>query len=125
MQGRVTFLSRSADELTRTFRVEVTVENPDLAISDGQTAEILIAADGRLAHLIPQSSLTLDDDGLIGVRTVNPDNVVRFYPITVLRDTANGVWVDGLPETVDIITVGQEFVVDGVSVIPTLSEAKG
>lgn len=125
VQGRVTFLSRSADELTRTFRVEVTVENEDLAISDGQTAEILIASDGRTAHLIAQSSLTLDDDGVLGVRTVAEGNIAKFMPVTLLRDTAEGVWVTDLPETIDIITVGQEFVVDGVQVAPTFTEAKG
>ncbi len=125
VRGQVTFLSRSADELTRTFRVEVTVNNADLAISDGQTAEILIAADGRTAHLIPASALTLDDDGALGVRIVAEGNVAMFMPVSLLRDTTNGVWVTDLPEAVDIITVGQEFVVDGVPVTPTFTEAKG
>ncbi|WP_375255955.1 efflux RND transporter periplasmic adaptor subunit [Yoonia sp.] len=125
VRGMVTFLSRSADELTRTFRVEVTIDNADLAISDGQTAEILVASDGRTAHLIAQSTLTLDDDGVLGVRTVADGNIVQFMPITLLRDTIEGVWVTDLPETVDIITIGQEFVVDGVRVAPTFTEAKG
>jgi multidrug efflux system membrane fusion protein len=42
----VTFLSRSADEQTRTFRVEITVPNPDVTIRDGQTADILIQTAG-------------------------------------------------------------------------------
>ena len=125
VQGRVTFLSRSADELTRTFRVEVTVTNDDLAISDGQTAEILIASEGRTAHLVAQSSLTLDDDGVLGLRTVSDGNIVKFMPVTLLRDTAEGVWVADLPDTVDIITIGQEFVIDGVQVAPTFTDAKG
>lgn len=125
VRGTVTFLSRSADELTRTFRVEVTVDNTDLAISDGQTAEILVASDGRTAHLIAQSTLTLDDDGVLGVRIVADGNVAQFIPVTLLRDTAQGVWVTDLPDAVDIITVGQEFVVDGVRVAPTFTEAKG
>ena len=125
VQGRVTFLSRSADEQTRTFRVEVTVQNDDLAISDGQTAEILVASEGRTAHLIAQSSLTLDDDGILGVRTIGEDNIAAFMPVTLLRDTPQGVWVTDLPETVDIITVGQEFVTDGVRVTPTFEEAQG
>lgn len=125
VRGRVTFLSRSADELTRTFRVEVTVANEDLSISDGVTADILIAAEGRTAHLIAQSSLTLDDDGVLGVRTVSEGDIALFMPVTLLRDTAEGVWVTDLPETIDIITVGQEFVIDGVRVAPTWTEAKG
>lgn len=125
VQGRVTFLSRSADELTRTFRVEVTVANDDLSISDGQTAEIIVASEGRTAHLINQSSLTLDDDGVLGVRTVDENNIAVFMPVTLLRDTAEGVWVTDLPDTLDIITVGQEFVIDGVHVAPTFQEAKG
>jgi multidrug efflux system membrane fusion protein len=47
VMGQVTFLSRSADEQTRTFRVEITVPNPDVTIRDGQTAEILIQTEGH------------------------------------------------------------------------------
>ena len=125
VQGRVSFLARSADELTRTFRVEVSVPNADLSISDGQTAEIIVASEGRTAHLIAQSTLTLDDDGVLGVRTIDDANTAVFMPVTLLRDTAEGVWVTDLPETIDIITVGQEFVIDGVRVVPTFQEAKG
>ncbi len=122
VEGRVTFLSRSADETTRTFEVEITVPNPDLAIRDGQTATIRIAAEGAKAHLLPQSALTLNNEGQLGVRTVGAGNIVDFMPIRVLRDTAEGVWIGGLPETVDIILVGQEFVTRGVTVAPTYRE---
>jgi membrane fusion protein, multidrug efflux system len=121
--GQVTFLSRSADPTTRTFRVEIEVANPDLAISDGQTVEIAVASDGTDAHLLPQSALTLDDGGQIGVRVVTPDDTVAFVPISILRDTERGIWVDGLGETADVIVVGQEFVTDGVAVAATFQEA--
>lgn len=116
--GRVTFLSRSADPETRTFRVEVEVPNTDFAIRDGQTVEIGISSAGRLAHLVAQSSLTLNNDGVIGLRTVDADNLVDFMPIEVIRDTQDGIWIAGLPEEVDIITVGQEYVSAGVLVDP-------
>ncbi|WP_439142571.1 efflux RND transporter periplasmic adaptor subunit [Planktotalea sp.] len=124
VQGRVTFLSRSADQTTRTFRVEIQVPNADLKIRDGQTAEIIVAADGASAHLLPQSALTLNDDGDLGVRTVDTNNQAQFAKLTLLRDTAEGVWVAGLPETANVITVGQEYVIDGVSVLPTYEETK-
>ncbi|MCV2865860.1 efflux RND transporter periplasmic adaptor subunit [Albidovulum sediminicola] len=125
VRGRVTFLSRAADPETRTFRVEVEVANPDLTIRDGQTVEILVAADGAQAHLIPASALTLDDTGRLGVRTVDATSKATFVPVEVIRDTAQGVYVTGLPETADIIVLGQEYVTDGVTVAPAFRGAAG
>jgi len=122
--GEVTFLSRSADQATRTFRVEVTVDNSDLSIRDGQTAEIFIASDGANAHLIPQSALTLNNEGTLGVRLVSADNRADFAPVTVLRDTNEGIWVGGLAPEVNIIVVGQEYVTSGVPVDVTYREAQ-
>ena len=121
VQGAVTFLARSADEITRTFRVEVTVSNDDLAIRDGQTAEIVIRGPGSEAHLLPQSALTLDDDGRLGYRLVEDGHAV-FAPVEVLRDTPDGVYVTGLPERADVIVTGQEYVTDGVPVDATVRE---
>jgi membrane fusion protein, multidrug efflux system len=120
--GRVTFLSRSADPTTRTFRVEIEVPNPDLAIRDGQTVEIAIASEGADAHLLPQSALTLNDAGQIGVRIVTDDETAGFAPVSILRDTIQGIWVDGLGREATVIVVGQEFVTDGVAVAPTFRE---
>ncbi|MBS1303535.1 efflux RND transporter periplasmic adaptor subunit [Loktanella sp. SALINAS62] len=118
-QGRVTFIARAADPVTRTFRVEATVPNPDLAIRDGETADITIATEGRTAHLVPQSALTLDNDGALGLRLVGDGDRAVFTPVTLLRDTGDGVWLTGLDDTADIITVGQDYVVDGVPIAPS------
>jgi multidrug efflux system membrane fusion protein len=125
--GQVTFLSRSADEQTRTFRVEVRVPNADQLIGDGQTAEIVVASDGRMAHLLPASSLTLDNDGAIGIRAIvtqdgSDIDIARFMPVGIMRDTIDGIWVTGLPDTVDVIVVGQEYVTDGVPVVATMQQ---
>lgn len=120
--GNVTFLSRSADPTTRTFRVEIDVPNRDLAIRDGQTAEIAIAADGAKAHLIPQSALTLNDEGILGVRTIEEANMVNFHSINILRDSKDGLWVTGLADEANIIVIGQEYVVKGVAAVPVFEE---
>ncbi|NNE53934.1 MAG: efflux RND transporter periplasmic adaptor subunit [Sulfitobacter sp.] len=122
LAGQVIFLSRSADPETRTFRVEIEVPNADLSIRDGQTAEIAISSAGVKAHLIPQSAMTLNDDGTLGVRLVDADNVVAFAPVEIMRDTPDGVWVTGLPEVADVIVTGQEYVTAGVKVAPTWQE---
>ncbi|MGI9394406.1 MAG: efflux RND transporter periplasmic adaptor subunit, partial [Boseongicola sp.] len=121
--GAVTFLSRSADQTTRTFRVDVEIANADLSIRDGQTVEIAIQADGETAHLLPQSALTLDNEGKLGVRVVQ-DNAASFAPVSVIRDTIDGIWVAGLQPRAEVIVVGQEFVTDGVPVTVTYREAK-
>lgn len=122
VNGKVTFLSRRADDTTRTFRVEIRVPNPDLTLRDGQTAEIVISADGTKAHLVPQSALTLNDEGTLGVRLVSKENTAPFTPATLLRDTPNGVWLSGLPDQANVIIIGQEYVTDNVKVIPSYQE---
>ncbi|RLJ41528.1 multidrug efflux system membrane fusion protein [Litoreibacter meonggei] len=124
VEGRVTFMSRSSDPETRTFRVEITVDNDDLQLRDGQTAEILIGAEGQKAHLIPASALTLNDEGTLGLQIATEDNKAAFTPVSILRDTAEGMWVAGLAEEVSVIIVGQEYVTDGVAIKATYAETK-
>ena len=124
VQGEVVFLSRAADEITRTFRVDIEVPNPDLAIRDGQTAEIVIRGQGVVAHLLPQSALTLDDDGRLGYRLA-VDGRAAFAPVEVLRDTPEGVYVAGLPEEARVIVTGQEFVTEGTALAVTEREPAG
>lgn len=118
VEGEITFISRMADADTRTYQVEVTLPNPDGRIRDGMTAEIIVPLPAETAHLIPQAALTLNDEGELGVRVVEGEST-RFTPIEILRDETEGVWVSGLPQTVDIVVVGQEFVRDGRRIDPT------
>jgi multidrug efflux system membrane fusion protein len=122
LMGEVTFIGRAADPVTRTFRVEAEVANPDLSIRDGQTVEIYIAAAGRAAHLVPQSALTLNNAGDLGVRVVGEGDVARFMPVELVRDSTQGVYVAGLPDEVAIIVVGQDYVTDGVAIAPSYRE---
>ena len=122
IEGNVTFLSRSADTTTRTFRVEVNVPNDQLKIRDGQTVEIAIGSDGKKAHLLPQSALTLNDEGLLGIRFIDEQSTTRFAPVNLEQDTKEGVWVSGLKDKVNVIIIGQEFVREGVKVLATYKD---
>lgn len=114
--GQVTFLARAGDPATRTFRVEISILNRDLSIRGGMSADITIAATATRGHLVPGSALTLDNDGVLGLRLVDGENRTFFAPVTVLRDAPQGFWVSGLPAGADVIVVGQEYVTDGVRV---------
>lgn len=112
IQGEITYVARSAERNTRTYLIEAETENSELSIRDGMTTEMRILLEGTPAHELPQTALTLDNQGNLGVR-LNIDDRVKFMPVTVLRDEERGVWVSGLPDEIEVIVVGQEFVTDG------------
>ena len=118
VEGAVSFISKSADPATRTFRLEVTVPNSKEIISDGQTVEITVGSEGKSAHLLPASSLTLDTNGEMGVRVVSKLKS-KFKKVLILKDTTNGVWVSGLNEKENVIVVGQEYLTDDMIIIPS------
>lgn len=116
VHGTIRYVAPVADEATRTFTVELEVDNGAGTLRAGGTAELQIPAERVLAHRISPSLLTLDDAGNIGVKIINDDGEVEFVVADVALSTNNGVWVAGLPDLATIITVGQGFVVPGTMV---------
>ena len=108
--GEITFISPSAETSTRTFEIEIEADNNDLSFKSGITASISIEGSELLAHKIPPSILTLQDDGTIGVKGLDNNNKVVFYPIQTVKDTVDGMWVSGLPKESNLIISGQEYV---------------
>ena len=111
--GTVTFIGQQSDQSTRTFTVELLVDNPDFNIRSGLTAELLVPLDSFQAHKVPVALLALNDTGDIGIRVVDDSNQVEFRPVTIVTEENDGVWVTGLPSVATIITVGQDFVIPG------------
>ncbi len=123
VHGNIRYVAPVADEATRTFTVELEVDNRDGALRIGGTAELYIPAESILAHRISPSLLTLDDAGNIGVKIINDSGKVEFVVADIALSSGDGVWVAGLPETVTIITVGQGFVTTG-SVVDAVPESE-
>jgi len=111
--GRIVYISKSADDVTRTYRVEVEIDNPDNRLIAGVTSDLLVQLNDTQAHHISPAVLALDDAGDVGVRIVNGDGVVELIPVTILHQDSAGIWVGGLPDQAMLITVGQEYVVPG------------
>ena len=117
INGKLTFVSKSASPDTRTFSVESQIENSDGKVKDGLTAEISIEIDKVMAHKISPSILLLNDEGKLGIRIVNKRKYANFVEIIILEDSEEGLWVTGIPEEVEIIIQGQGFVENGQEVI--------
>ncbi len=113
VRGLIRYVAPVADEATRTFGVELEIDNSDGALRIGGTAELRIPAEEVLAHRISPSLLTLDDAGNVGVKIVNENGVVKFVVADIALSSSNGVWLTGLPQHATIITVGQGYVANG------------
>jgi multidrug efflux system membrane fusion protein len=118
LAGVIRFIGTVADAATRTFRVEIVVPNKDLSVRDGITTQVRLLTAEIRAHFLPPALLTLDETGRLGVKAVDADERVKFYPVKVLADRTDGIWVKGLPDQLTLITVGQEFVRTGQRVEP-------
>jgi len=116
VHGRIRYVAPVADEATRTFGVELEIDNADGALRIGGTAELRIPAEKVLAHRISPSLLTLDDAGNVGVKIINDDGLVEFVVADIALSSNSGIWIAGLPEVSTIITVGQGYVANGALV---------
>lgn len=104
----VTFISRSANLQSRTFRIKLAAPNPDHRLVGGMTATITLPLSKQKAHFLSPAFLTLDDEGKVGVKVVESGRAV-FKPVEILKSSVDGVYVSGLPTSVELITVGHEF----------------
>ncbi|EET49121.1 efflux RND transporter periplasmic adaptor subunit [Thalassobium sp. R2A62] len=120
--GVVTFVGTSAASETRTFLAEIEVENEDSAIPAGISAEVIIPTGEVTAHFLSPSIVSLNSVGALGIKTVNADNVVEFFLVQVVKAQIDGIWVTGLPKSVNVITVGQGFVNETETVAPMAGE---
>lgn len=118
VDGRIRYISQAANEAVRTYTVEIEFPNPHLKFQAGLTADIIATTETQLAHKVTPAILFLsaDTDGELGIKTVNEEDVVEFYKTQIIGSSADGVWITGLPEKAEIITVGQGFVLPGATV---------
>jgi multidrug efflux system membrane fusion protein len=114
--GRVRYVSKTASQTTRTYRVEVEIPNADGTIPDGITAEVAIRLAPAMATRVPRSALTFSSAGDLGVRTVQDSGEVAFVPVAVVEDEQAFMWVSGLPDGARVIVEGQDFVREGQKV---------
>ncbi len=120
LEGTVRYVAPVADEATRTFRIELAAPNPSGALRAGLSAELRLQADEIEAHFISSALLALSDAGAVGVKAVDDSNTVRFYPVDIVSSASDGIWVSGLPDSIQIISVGQGFVSPGETVEPVM-----
>ncbi|OUS37471.1 HlyD family secretion protein ['Osedax' symbiont bacterium Rs2_46_30_T18] len=108
--GNLAFISRVADTVTRSYRVEVTLGNPQLKRLIGLTASIKLPLGTEQGHLLPNSVLGLSADGDLQVKLLDQQNQVSTAVVEIIRTDKQGFWFKGLAEKITVITEGKDFV---------------
>ncbi len=121
--GKITYIAPNADPKTRTFRVEIGMNNEKRNLRDGVTASSIVKLEPTEAYKVKPSWLTLADSGDIGLRGVDTDNKVIFVPVKILSQAKDGMWVSGIKPGTSIITLGHEYVSAGEQVEPVSADA--
>ena len=115
IKNMMDFISRSIDINSNTFLLELDVHNETNLLVNGQTVDVILYGHKVPAHAIPQSALILNDRGdSLSVKTIQ-NKIVKSYDVSVLSEDESSVWVTGLPEKVEIITMGQAYIEDGTA----------
>ncbi|MEW6989139.1 efflux RND transporter periplasmic adaptor subunit [Colwelliaceae bacterium 6441] len=123
VQGELRYIASVADDKTNTFKIEVSIENSNYDLLAGLSSEVDILLDEVPAIKMSPALLALDEMGNIGVKTVEQDKVV-FIPINVVKSENDGLWLGGLGDQADVITLGQGFVRSGDIVDPVMHTEK-
>ncbi|MCJ8311640.1 MAG: efflux RND transporter periplasmic adaptor subunit [Saccharospirillaceae bacterium] len=119
VNGNVTFINSSANLSTRTFKVEVTIEqNSVQSPKAGITAKVFIPLEKTNAHKLSPALLNLDDNGMLTIFTIDDDNIVVSNQVDIVKSEVDGTWVSGLPHDINLIVVGQGFVEPGDEINP-------
>ena len=116
-EAELRYIASEADPVTRTFKVEFEIPNPDGALVSGISAALNIPVRFVSAFRLSPAQLSLSNSDRLGIKIVNEQDQVEFLPVQVIRSSADGVWISGLPDGARIITVGQGFVQAGDKVV--------
>ncbi|PCM43558.1 efflux RND transporter periplasmic adaptor subunit [Marinobacter sp. ANT_B65] len=126
LEGVITFVASAANRETRSFAIEIAVENPEQKRIAGGSANLRVALADVQATFISPAFLSLGEDGRPGVKYVDEDNQVVFGAVTLLSVSTEGAWVTGLPDEIRLITRGGGFVSEGEYVEPVdVAEKQG
>ena len=114
-RGKVTKISSRSNQATRTFDVEVSVQNKDRKLRGGVTVEATIDVGTIAAFGLSPAHLSVSSDGSLFAK-VSVDGIVQKIDVNMVRSGGEKVFVSGLPDGAIVLTVGQAFVEAGDNV---------
>ena len=121
-QGQVQKIASDANPATRTFNVEIALDNKDGKLRSGMSAEAAIIIDDAKAYRISPAHLNVDADGQLTAKIANQAGFVETVHVTLERTEGNMAYVTGLQDGMIVLAAGQAFLSDGDKVTYSLEE---
>jgi multidrug efflux system membrane fusion protein len=115
-KGEVSHIAQEANSATRSFTVEIRLDNPNRLRVAGASATARIETGSVAAHRVSTALLTLDEAGRLGLLHLDDEDRVQFSHVELISTGTEGSWVSGLPERIRLITLGGGFVSPGEQV---------
>jgi len=112
--GQVESVSPQMDLQTRSYKVRVTLPNPDGVLKGGMFAEITFPLEEREGILIPVNAV-VESSGEPHVYVVK-DGVAHRTPVTVAVRADEQVLVEGIAAGDQVVVAGQNRLYDGAPV---------
>ena len=122
--GVVRKVASAANQATRTFDVEIEIDNATGIVRSGMSSEVAIVINKAKAFSVSPAHLAISEDGSLKVKTVNDRNQVEIYDVELVRASGNMAFVSGLEDGAIMLTTGQAFVSEGETVNFELEEGK-
>lgn len=123
LSGTLSSISSRADEATRSFAIEVILDNPEQRRLAGASASIELTLPTRRVHRISPGLLSLTPDGQLALKHLDDDNRVVLEQVELVSSDADQARVAGLPEHIRLITLGAGFVNAGELVEPVPADS--
>ena len=114
--GIVSKIAATANSATRTFTVEISLDNQDGALRAGLSAEASITIGTVDAFEISPAHLNVNEDGQLTAKIVSADDKVQTVEVELVRTSGNSAYISGLADDTVVLAAGQAFLTEGEAV---------
>ncbi len=117
--GRIREISPTADPVTRTYAVRVTINDADDNVRLGMTANVLLRRPGTTASALLPATAIFQSGNAPAVWVIKADQRVELRPVTVGAFREDGVLVlSGLGQGEQVVAAGVHKLIAGEAVRP-------
>ena len=115
IKGQINAISMSANNHSYEVQINMTDLNGKCMNIVGMNADVEIILDKVQSYRIPPYSLSLNDAGIIGFKSLNDQQIVEFHPVEILEEDNDGYfWVKTQQNgKLNLIGNGHNYVQEG------------